>query len=83
MPRIGIAPHPKIPLGTYRHNKTGNLYVVIGGVNDSTGCNDVEVLYISVKTGFCSMRTIDDFLDSPEGISRYTYISAEGKDEAN
>jgi hypothetical protein len=62
MPRIGIAPHPDVPLGAYVHSKSGNRYEVIGGVYDATGEGDtVKVLYRSMAEGYLAERTVEDW----------------------
>jgi hypothetical protein len=57
LPRLGVAPHPKIPLGSYVHTKSGKRYEVIGGVMYAYGDNDsILVLYQSVEHSFLAAR---------------------------
>jgi hypothetical protein len=73
MPRDGVAPHPMIPLGRYRHFK-GGMYRVTGGRYDATSKADrVLVSYRSEADGFDCTRTPDDFTALvPDGVGGQT-----------
>jgi hypothetical protein len=63
MPGLLRQPHPEVPLGWYRHHKSGKTYVVVGGVFRATGEDQiVEVHYINPTHGYSAHRTVADFL---------------------
>jgi hypothetical protein len=63
MPRVGVAPHPDIPLGLYTHVASGEPYAVIGGVFEAAATDATQVLYVSVRDRYWATRTIANFLD--------------------
>lgn len=57
MPRLGHAPHPDVPLGSYVNIKNKERYEVIGGTFLADGDDDlVFVLYQSVAHGYLAHR---------------------------
>jgi hypothetical protein len=62
MPRLGVAPHPSVPLGSYVHGPSGGRYEVIGGTFDASREDDcVDVLYQSVADGYLAHRPPGEF----------------------
>jgi hypothetical protein len=61
MPRLGLAPHPDVPLGRYRHYKGGEYEVIGGALMASDDSDEVFVLYRSIEHGYCAARTVADF----------------------
>ena len=62
MPRDGVAPHPGVPLGLYRHFK-GEFYVVTGGTFEGNAEDDVvAVSYYSLTHGYRAHRPAANFL---------------------
>lgn len=63
MPRIGVRPRFDIDLGAWKHEKSGGIYSVLGGVFDASDpCDGVDVLYMSVEDGYIARRPCDEFL---------------------
>jgi hypothetical protein len=73
MPRHGLAPHPDVPLGLYRHYKM-DVYEVTGGALLATGdVEEILVIYRSVQDGYQAARTIQDFTEylRSAGVRRF------------
>lgn len=81
MPRAGVAPDPRVPLGRYRHYKGGE-YLVTGGAFLATGEEDlVLVVYRSVAEGYQAVRTVADFTEMVQhkgkAAGRFEYLGEE------
>lgn len=64
MPGLLRQPHPDVPLGLYRHEKSGGQYLVVGGTFLATGEDQlVYVQYVSLDKGYSAHRTAEDFLE--------------------
>jgi hypothetical protein len=75
MPRLGLAPHPDVPLGRYRHYKGGEYEVIGGALMASDDSDEVFVLYRSIEHGYCAARTVSDFIGlSPDDRRRFERI---------
>jgi hypothetical protein len=80
LPRFGRRPHPDVPLGTYRHYKTGADYVVAGGVfRAEDESQRIDVLYVS-ESGYVCYRSVENFtetvgVDDGEDVPRFLLVA--------
>lgn len=77
LPRLGLAPHPDVPLGRYRHYKGGEYEVIGGALMASDDSDEVFVLYRSVEHGYCAARTVADFTATVGDRRRFERIGKE------